>query len=345
MEHEQHEGMEEERGAKEMVADEEGPVEDLASAKRMESGKTVLIGSAMISFAILVFAGTLVYTGKGKPIASQNASAPGSVAGGYSDPLEEAVIPSGGVYIPVRWGDAGKKLVESGVLDRGKFDSLYADRGGLTDETKKLLERSDNERIVITPENSGQVLNLLWAFGLANNNPILDYGPMRDPSYGGADRFASTGGWTLAKGNVMDHYSRHAIIELTSDQQKLVEKVAKGIYRPCCGNATYFPDCNHGMAMLGLLELMASQGVSEENMYRAALKVNSYWFPETYMTLARYFANKGVSWDAVDPKEVLGEEYSSASGYRQILSEVTEAAAKTPAVNTPTRRSSGGCGV
>lgn len=344
MEHEDDQ-TQEDVGMERAVAGEAELEKKAGAAQKQGSGNTILIGSAMISFAILVFAGTLVYTGKEKQTGSQNASAPGNVAGEYSDPFEEAVIPSGGVYIPIRWGDTGKKLMESGVLDRGKFDSLYADRGGLTDETKNLLERSDNERIVITPENSGQVLNLLWAFGLANNNPVLDYGPMRDPSYGGADRFASTGGWTLAKGNVMDHYSRHAIIELTSDQQKLVERVAKGIYRPCCGNATYFPDCNHGMAMLGLLELMASQGVSEENMYRAALKVNSYWFPETYMTLARYFANKGVSWDAVDPKEVLGEEYSSASGYRQILSEVTEAAAKTPAVNTPTRRSSGGCGV
>ena len=59
----------------------------------------------------------------------------------------------------------------------------------------------------------------------------------------------------------MNHYSMHRFIVLTPEQQALVEKVSKGIYRPCCGNSVYFPDCNHGMAMLGLLELMASQGV------------------------------------------------------------------------------------
>ena len=40
---------------------------------------------------------------------------------------------------------------------------------------------------------------------------------------------------------------------------KIVEEIAGNIYRPCCGNSTAFPDCNHGMAMLGLIELMVSQ--------------------------------------------------------------------------------------
>ena len=37
-------------------------------------------------------------------------------------------------------------------------------------------------------------------------------------------------------------------------------KIAKGIYRPCCNNSTYFPDCNHGMAMLGLLVPSLTRG-------------------------------------------------------------------------------------
>ena len=103
---------------------------------------------------------------------------------------------------------------------------------------------------------------------------------MTDPKYGGAGNFASTGGWTLAQGDVMNHYSMHSFITLTPEQQVLVEKISKEIFRPCCNNSTYFPDCNHGMAMLGLLELMASQGTSEAEMYKIAKEVNSYWFPE-----------------------------------------------------------------
>ena len=133
----------------------------------------------------------------------------------------------------------------------------------------------------------------------------------------------------------MDHYSKHEFFSLTPEQQQLVEEISWNVYRPCCNNSTYFPDCNHGMAMLGLLELMASQGASEMDMYKAALVVNSYWFPETYINLARYFDSTGMSWDKVNPKEVLGTEYSSASGYHNILNKVK-----------PVERQSGGsCGV
>jgi hypothetical protein len=125
------------------------------------------------------------------------------------------------------------------------------------------------------------MLNMLWAFGLANKNPILENGPMMDPSYGGAGNFASTGGWTLAKGDTMSHYSMHTLVTLSPAQQALVEKVAKNVYRPCCRNSTYFPDCNHGMAMLGLLELLAGEGATEEEMYKTAQDVNALWFPQS----------------------------------------------------------------
>ena len=300
-------------------------------------------GSAMIAIAIIMLAGAIAYSkntssapltqGEDSRVAAQTAAV---------DPLEEVVIPSGGVFIPVRWGDLGTKMVANGVINRGKFEAAYFDRGGVGDDVRALLDTSDIEKLVITPQNSGQVLNVLWALGLANKNPILEKGPMQDPKYGGAGRFASTGGWTLAEGDAMDHYSKHALIKLTQEQQALVERVSKNIYRPCCGNATYFPDCNHGMAMLGLLELMASQGVSEQNMYRAALQVNAYWFPDTYLTIAKYMKQKGISWDAVNPKEVLGDEFSSSAGYQRIVAEMA-----TPAVQDGTSRprSSGGCGV
>ena len=124
------------------------------------------------------------------------------------------------------------------------------------------------------------MLNMFWAFGLANKNDILEKGPMMDPQYGGAENFASTGGWTLAQGKAMDHYSMHKLIVLTPEQQKRVDDVSKNIYRPCCGNSTYFPDCNHGMAMLGILELGASQGQSKQELYATAKSVNDVWFPK-----------------------------------------------------------------
>src|SRR3989344_4534599 len=236
--------------------------------------------------------------------------------------LEGAVFASDGVTLPANWGNLGKQMVESGVINAEEFEAIYESRGGLTDAELALLYGDNNRNLKIDSGNAGTILNLLWAFGLSNKNSILENGPMIDPKYGGAGGFASTGGWSLADGNVMDHYSMHAFVILTPEQQALVEEVSKNIYRPCCGNSTYFPDCNHGMAMLGLLELMASNGASEEEMYEAALAVNSYWFPDTYLTIAKYFGGRGVDWDEVSPKDILGSAYSSAQGFSQILAEV-----------------------
>src|SRR3990167_576278 len=236
--------------------------------------------------------------------------------------IEEAVIPSNGVVLPVSLGNLGKQLVDSGVIDVEKFKAIYKNRGQFTDEHDQLLLGQNNGKLKITKENSGYILNLLWALGLANSNPILDSGEMTDSKYGGAGNFASTGGWTISSGKPMDHYSRHSFITLTPEQQALVDRVSSGIYRPCCGNSTHFPDCNHGMAMLGFLELMASQGVNEKDMYKAALAVNSYWFPDTYMTILEYMKINGIAWTDASPQEILGANYSSSSGFARVTSQV-----------------------
>ena len=248
--------------------------------------------------------------------------------------LEEEVLPSQGVILPVVWGDLGIQLVNNGTIDAEKFKAIYESKGQFSDEYKKLLLGQNNSKIKITKDNASYILNLFWALGLANKNSILEEGEMMNPIYGGAENFASTGGWTLAKGNSMDHYSRHSLIKLTSEQQALVDKVSRGIYRPCCGNSTHFPDCNHGMAMLGFLELMASQGINEQDMWKTALIVNSFWFPDTYLTIATYMKDKGVNWQDVNPQEILGINYSSAQGYKNISSQVVQ----------PQRQQSG-CGV
>ena len=227
----------------------------------------------------------------------------------YTPPPEVAL--ADGFTLPITWGDLGVELMRSGVIDVGRF------------KADELLLGQNKGKLKITKDNAAYLLNLFWAFGLANKNPILESGEMANPAYGGAQNFASTGGWTLTVGNPMDHYGKHTFVVLTSDEQALVDKVSSGIYRPCCGNSAHFPDCNHGMAMLGLLELMASQGVSEQEMWKTALAVNSYWFPDTYLAIATYMANRGVVWKDVDPQEMLSADYSSAQGYAQIASLIT----------------------
>ena len=271
--------------------------------------------------------------------------------------LEEKVSPTEGVILPVSWGDLGKKLVSTGAIDEEKFKALYTGRGQFTKEYEKLLIGNNDEKLKINGENAGYLLNLFWALGLSSGNPILDSGEMTDKKYGRAGNFASTGGWTMAKGSAMDHYSRHMFFNLTPEQQALVDKVSRGIFRPCCGNSTHFPDCNHGMAMLGFLELMASQGVSEQDMWKAALAVNSYWFPDTYMTIATYMKTKGVEWKDVNPEEILGANYSSGQGFARIASQVTAPSSSQSgggngcgvdsgqAAPAPTPKQQSGCGI
>jgi len=236
--------------------------------------------------------------------------------------LEEQVLPKDGISLPISWNNLGSQMIEVGVIDAPRFEAIYTSRGGFSEEDKKLVY-GNNEEITMTRENAGLLLNLFWAFGLSNKNVVLEEGEMTSKHYGeDAGRFASTGGWSLSVDHPMSHYSKHTFVNLAGEQQQKVENVAKGIYRPCCGNSTHFPDCNHGMAMLGLLELMAAEGVSEEEMFEIALQVNSYWFPETYLTLATYFEGQGTSWDKVNPEIALNEEYSSARGYQRVLQEL-----------------------
>ena len=306
-----------------------------------------------ISFLIssLFVVGAWIYTSGLQVINNKNEITTSEV--GETSVLEEMVLPSPGVILPVVWGDLGSQLVNFGAIDANKVRSIYEDRGEFTKEYEELLSGKNESRLKITKENSGYLLNLFWALGLANKNSILDFGEMADPKYGGAENFASTGGWIIAQGNPMNHYSKHLFLELTTEQQGLVDKISKGIYRPCCNNSTHFPDCNHGMAMLGLLELMASQNMSEQDMWKTALVVNSYWFPDTYLTIATYMKNKGVDWKDVNPQEILGVDYSSASGYRKIVSQVVvpqqQKGGGGCGVDTgnsaPTLRQTGGCGI
>lgn len=299
----------------------------------------IIIGSAMISVALVIFSGVQLYVAKTTP-RSVAAEANTAASSQNLKTLQEKVIPSSGVVFPVTWGDLGRKMVQAGVIDEAQFTALYSERGGLPQDMKALLSSSHNGRITITSDNAGILLNLLWALGLGNKNPILENGPMQNPQYGGAGNFASTGGWTLAQGKSMAHYSAHRFITLTPEEQSLVESVAKNIYRPCCGNSVYFPDCNHGMAMLGLLELMASQGATEDQMYKTALAVNAYWFPDNYLTIAQYLQSKGIDWGTVSPKDVLGATFSSAQGYAKVV-----AAMAAPAGTGTPNKSSSGCGV
>lgn len=227
------------------------------------------------------------------------------------------VLPSGGYSTSLKWGDIGKKLVDSGAIDVNKFREIHkSDIDGRAD--LDILDGNSNKSITINENNSRLVVNLLWALGLVNKSKVLDEGPMKS---GGTEpsNFASTGGWTLGTKPAMQLYSSQELIPLTPEQQELVRKIAENIYRPCCGNSVAFPDCNHGMAALAYVELAVASGLTEKQIYKDILAMNSFWFPDTYVEMAVFFQKQqGLTWDKVDPKTALSKDYSSAQGAARI---------------------------
>lgn len=250
--------------------------------------------------------------------------------------LADAVIPASGYTVNIKWGDIGKKLVASGAIDLAKYKENYKDPQ--YQELLKYLTEDQDQGITITQQNSYFWINTLWALGLVQKSDVLDKGVMGTQYKKEVGNFASTGGWTLGAKPATKLYSSAQIIPLTSEQNQMVTKIAENIYRPCCGNSTAFPDCNHGMAMLALIELMVSQGYSETEIYQAGLAFNSYWFGQTYMDLAYYFKTKeNLDWKNVDPKRALSAEFSSAQGYQAIKKQIEGVAPQKPSTG-------GGCG-
>lgn len=267
---------------------------------------------------------------------------------GQSSPETAAVMskinPPEGYELNATFGDIGPQMVEMGVIDKDKFIDTYKQANQpLTDEQLEILTKGSDKKIKITPENSYFLLNFFWAFGLANQSKILTEGEMvKSGGIEGAGNFASTGGWTLNKsGNAMDYYAKKAIVPLTDDQEKLAKEVADNTFRPCCGNSTGFPDCNHGMALLGIYELMAAQGATQSEMYEAGKYFNSFWFPTNAFDAALYFKNKeGKEFEDVDGKTFLSNDIFSAFGAQNIKKWLVD-----NSIQQEPPSQGGGCGV
>ena len=226
------------------------------------------------------------------------------------------VLPEQGFKTDIIFGDSMKILVESGVIDLKKFENLYKTRGGISDDMLKILTNGSSEQIVINDKTAPVYLNLFWAIGLSNKTKFNEQSPINGKDLYG---FASTGGWNLGKEeNGGAYFNKIEVIRLTSEQEKLVLEVAQNTFRPCCDNSTFFQDCNHGSALLGALELAASQGYSREQLYQLSLQLNSFWFSDNYIKTALYFkVFENKDFNRVDPKEIMSFKYSSASGWME----------------------------
>jgi hypothetical protein len=238
--------------------------------------------------------------------------------------LQAQINPVDGYALSVSYGELGPRMLEGGVFDYEAFSAIYENSGNpLSPAQIEILKSGSEQEIVINAQNAHFLLNFFWAVGLANENSILTQGPMVLRSDGQVGRFASTGGWSLATKPVTEIYASLNLIPLTAEQQKLVEAVAAGIHRPCCDNHTLFPDCNHGMAMLGILELMASNGASADEMFEAAKYINAYWFPQQSLETAIYLqVTQNTDFAGADARLVVSDKFSSGSGAARVHREL-----------------------
>ena len=242
------------------------------------------------------------------------------------------VLPAAGYQSRVALGDSIVKLTQAGVIDRRKLEALYAESGGAPEELKEILDKTSRQPILLTAKNARLFVNLLWPLGLANRMASNSTSPLNGPS---RYRYASTAGWTLGReANGGAYFNAFPIVELTAQQEALVTGIARNSFRPCCDNSTFHQDCNHGSALLGLLGLGASQGLSDEALLREALAFNAFWYPEHYTHIALYFkVVKDVDWRNVDAGTVLGANFSSASGMQANVARELQARGLLPRQN------------
>lgn len=229
--------------------------------------------------------------------------------------------------LPVRYRDLGPRLVEAGAIDVALLGRELARRGTPLSEDQRLILREGTDDFVeIGPDNALFLLDVFWALGLTNRNALLTQGPMTMSGLADVGRFASTAGWKLGSRGSNELYASTPIVGLTPEEQERLARVAHAVYRPCCDNPADFPDCNHGMAMLGMLTVLAAGGADEAQMFEAAAAANAAWYPQQYHELRTYLTEvDATSTGATDPRRLVGRTLASASGFRQVHGALSDA--------------------
>ena len=274
--------------------------------------------------AVFVLAVFVLGLGSGYLIGRNVGSAAASTTASQGENKTAAMIhqinPPEGYTIPATFGTVGPQMLTAGAIDQNQFVQVYKQAGKpLTDEQMEILTKGSNSQIVINQSNAYFLLNFFWALGLTNENPVLTEGPMMAKGKDQVGNFASTGGWTIGTKPPTELYASTMIMSLTEEQQDRLLDVASAVYRPCCNNPTHFPDCNHGMAMLGLLELMASQDATADDMFTAAKYVTAFWYPQQMLEVATAFkVTQNVDFAQADARQVVSSKYSSGTGFQTI---------------------------
>jgi hypothetical protein len=219
----------------------------------------------------------------------------------------------------VIYASIGPKLIESGTIDLARLQLDYQKNGWtLSNQEIEILKHDSQEPISISQKNKDFLFRLFWAIGLTNQNTILDSESIHANGLKLEDMSSITA-WKLSQKPALALFSKENIVSLSPEQQSRVEEVAKVVYLPCCDNPALFADCSHGMALLGLLELMGSQDASTDAMFSAAKQVSAFWFPQQTLEKAIFMiATQLKDYSSVDARTIVSSDYSSGKGFQHL---------------------------
>jgi hypothetical protein len=231
----------------------------------------------------------------------------------------KAVNPSDGIMLPVIYGQVGPKIIETGAIDLSHLQRGYQENGQiLSDQELEILTHGSQKSISVKRQNAAFLVQIFWAIGLTNRNPILEQGSIRADGVI-LEEISSIHGWKLSQKTAIELFSKGNIVSLSPDQQSRVEEVAMAIYLPCCDNPALFAECSHGMAMLGLLEVMGSQGASIDAMFSVAKQGSAFWFPQQTLEKAIFMvATQLKDYSGVDARTIVSSDYSSGKGFQPL---------------------------
>jgi hypothetical protein len=294
----------------------ESPKTDQEARTKTRHSTIVLASLLIISF--LTIFGAVYLTASPISVSSPGASALSQDINVEAFDISPQVQLPNSYQLGVSYGSLGPQLLADDAIDFEQFSLLYEQvQRPLSPEQRTILQTGSDSPIVFDEQNAHFLLNFFWAVGLTNYNPILTEGLMMQNGPENVGRFASTGGWSLGKRPATELFASAPIVPLTQIQQTRLEDVAQHVYRPCCNNHTAFPDCNHGMAMLGLLTLLAGNDASTEEMFEAAKNINAFWYPQQAYETAVYFKSEmGLDYADVFPRLAVGIDRFSATGFQ-----------------------------
>ncbi len=301
--------------------------------KREGSTHNTLIASAIIAALFLILA---IYYSNSIHSNNLNSSSGNSITNALGSntinytKIQQEVLPKTGDTLRFKWGDSVRRLVQSGAISLSNISIILNNsHQPLTLAEREILNGTYNGYIQINSTNTQFTVLVLWALGINNNNTIINNGPIMKASASYSNQmnsnttpyivasksFASTGGYGPIGKLQLGQLN---IVSLTPSEQIFANFTAYNSYRPCCNNPTAFPDCNHGAAALGLIELLASQGANQTEIFSAVRDFNSFQFPQQYIEAAAYLESQGKSYNQTSPQELVGLNFSSITGFLKV---------------------------